>query len=278
MTYLQSLSDQTYVFLQAFGFGFLLGVFYDVFRTVRLAFSSGKRFIFVQDIIYVMVCAVASFLFFLVVNNGTVRGYAFLAELMGWLVYYFSLGVVAIRFSAMTVRFIRKLFFIVSRPFIFVYGIIVKIARKISLFLKKSSKKIAKKLKFLLKLYTVMVYNIRNILRKKANADGTEIMPESKKKSNKKKAGISFILTVAFLVMVCYFFVQFFSLRTEIREKQATIEALSLQYKQQTDENAELEDILKEKNIDKYVKNKARDEDLGYVFPNERVYYDPDAE
>jgi len=182
MTYLQSLSDQTRVFLYAFGFGFLLGVFYDVFRVIRLAFTAGKRFIFVQDMIYVMACAVASFLFFLVINNGTVRGYAFLAELLGWLVYYFSLGAVAIRVSALAVRFIRRLFYILSRPFIFVYRIIVRIITKIWRLFKKTSKKIAKKLKFLLQLYKGMVYNLRNIIKR-----GRKTEKGSRKRKRKRQ-------------------------------------------------------------------------------------------
>lgn len=89
---------------------------------------------------------------------------------------------------------------------------------------------------------------------------------------------MSLILTVTFLVMVCYFFVQYFGLRAEIREKQAAVEALSMQYKLQTDENSELARMLEEENIEEYVKNKALDEDLGYVLsPNDRIYYDIDA-
>ena len=164
MTYLQSLSDQTRVFLQAFGFGFLLGILYDVFRTVRLAVSSGKRFLFVYDVVYVTLCAVLSFLFCLAVNNGSVRGYAFFAELLGWLVYYFSLGIVAIKCSRATIRFTRWLFTLILKPFVLILGLLRRLFWKLSVTLKKFFKKVHKKSKFHLKLNSVMVYNLKRII------------------------------------------------------------------------------------------------------------------
>lgn len=172
MNYLQSLSDQTRVFLQAFGFGFLLGILYDVFRTVRLAVSSGKKFVFVYDIVYVMLCAVLSFLFFLAVNNGAVRGYAFLAELLGWLVYYFSLGIVAIKCSRAVIRFIRWLILLISRPILFVVGLIRRLSVKLSMMIRKILKKVHKKSKFHLKLNGVMVYNLKRIIAFGKNGQG----------------------------------------------------------------------------------------------------------
>lgn len=164
MIYLQSLSDQTRVFLLSFGFGFILGILYDIFRTVRLTFSSGKKFIFLYDVIYVTLCSVLSFLFFLAVNNGKVRGYAFIAELLGWLVYYFSLGIVAIKCSKATIRFTRRIFTLVSKPVLFLARMIRRFIEKISQLLKKFLKKVHKKSKFHLKFNRAMVYNLKRII------------------------------------------------------------------------------------------------------------------
>ncbi len=172
MIYLQSLSDQTRVFLLSFGFGFILGIMYDIFRTIRLTFSSGKRFIFLYDVVYVTLCAVFSFLFFLAVNNGKVRGYAFFAELLGWLVYYFSLGVVAIKCSKATVRFTRRLFTLLSKPVLFLTRLIRRIVDKAARLLKKFLKKVHKKSKFHLKFNRAMVYNLRRIIAFGKNRQG----------------------------------------------------------------------------------------------------------
>lgn len=94
----------------------------------------------------------------------------------------------------------------------------------------------------------------------------------SKKRTFKFKG--SFVMAIAFLAMVTYFLVSFFNLKSEIAAKTDSIEEISLQCQLQDDENAELERMLKEKDIKEYVEKRARDEDLGYVMPNERVYYD----
>jgi cell division protein FtsB len=94
-----------------------------------------------------------------------------------------------------------------------------------------------------------------------------------KKKSRFKYKG-SYLLAIAMLAVVAYFFVSFFNLKTQISEKEASIEEISVKCQLQQDENDELQRMLAEKDIMKYVEKRARDEDLGYVKPNERVYYD----
>lgn len=84
----------------------------------------------------------------------------------------------------------------------------------------------------------------------------------------------SYLLAIAMLVMVAYFFVSFFNLKSQITERKSGIEEISLKCRILQDENDELERMLAEKDIEEYVEKRARDEDLGYVKPNERVYYD----
>ena len=43
-------------------------------------------------------------------------------------------------------------------------------------------------------------------------------------------------------------------------------------------ENAELEQMLESGDLDAFVEKRARDEDLGYAYPDERVYYDMSAQ
>lgn len=90
----------------------------------------------------------------------------------------------------------------------------------------------------------------------------------------KPKLQHSFILAVAFLAMVCYFFISFFNLRTQVAEKTAEVAAIKRQIEVQRAKNERLEDLLAEGDLDAFVEERARDEDLGYVYPDERVYYD----
>ena len=75
MEYIQSLSAQTNMFLYSFGFGFLLGIFYDVVRTMRIIISRSKFFTVTVDLLYFIICGVLSFAFSLVLDSGEIRLY-----------------------------------------------------------------------------------------------------------------------------------------------------------------------------------------------------------
>ena len=57
--YIDSLAYQTREFMYAYGFGFILGIVYDLTRIIRLLMYKGKKKVFIWDIIYAVV---ASFL------------------------------------------------------------------------------------------------------------------------------------------------------------------------------------------------------------------------
>ena len=92
----------------------------------------------------------------------------------------------------------------------------------------------------------------------------------------KKHSGLklNWILVVAFAAVVCYFFVCFFGLRVRVNEATAEVEAVEVQVQQLQAHNEELQQVLDEGDLDSFVEKRARDEDLGYVYPDERVYYD----
>ena len=84
MEYIQGLDGQISVFLHSLGIGFLLGVFYDAVCAVRAVLPGGRKVIFVTDILYVIVCAFASFCFILVLNDGRTLLYILAAQLLGF--------------------------------------------------------------------------------------------------------------------------------------------------------------------------------------------------
>lgn len=97
------------------------------------------------------------------------------------------------------------------------------------------------------------------------------------RKKTKLHRGTSIILAVAAFALVCYFFISFFNLRSEVAAKRGEVNALKTQVTQQQEKNAELEQMLESGDLDAFVEKRARDEDLGYAYPDERVYYDMSA-
>lgn len=160
MDYIQGLSAQTEIFLLSLGFGFLLGVLYDIFRTLRLIISSSAGFTVFADIMYFLLCTFLVFCFNLVVDNGKIRLYVLLGDLLGWLIYYFSLGEISLKISNSIILLVKSFFRAVSAPLRRVKNRINRKFGKSASFSKKIIRKFNKKLKFDLQKYKGMVYNL----------------------------------------------------------------------------------------------------------------------
>lgn len=173
--YMLTIADQTRLFLLALGLGFLLGVVYDLFRVLRMAFTMRRVGVFIQDVLFFLTCASVTFIFLLAVNQGEVRGFIIAGEGLGFLIYYFSFGLLAVKVSSFLVHAIQRLFYLISLPFRALFRLFRRLFGKIGISVKKTSKKIAKKSKFNLKHHKTLLYN----LIKKAKA-GARHQPKRK--------------------------------------------------------------------------------------------------
>ncbi len=169
MVYIQGIAEQTQIFLYSLGFGFLLGILYDVFRTLRLIISNSKGFVFFADLLYFAICAFLTFGFIMVVDSGRVRLYVASGEILGWLIYYFSLGSIAIRVTNAVTGFFGHLFSCIFKFIRRVFSKIGSKSSKIKLIFKKIIRKSNKKLKFNLQKHSGMVYNLNSYIIKYKN-------------------------------------------------------------------------------------------------------------
>ncbi|MBE6835236.1 MAG: hypothetical protein E7515_03175 [Ruminococcaceae bacterium] len=172
MTYGVSLAKQTYNFFVSVGFGFALGIVYDVFFIIRNLISKRKWVTVVCDVIFTLFSSLMSFLLLLSVTDGQIRFYVILGELIGFFVYYFSLGVFIVKICEKITAVLKKLFAVVKRFFLFVFRVISFPFRKLFKLLKgifkkiyektlKNTKKIVKKSKYHLQVDTALLYNQR---------------------------------------------------------------------------------------------------------------------
>ena len=94
------------------GMGFLLGLYYDGFRLLRLWFSS-QAVVFSLDCLYCITAAMAVYLFSLAVTDGQLRLFLFVGLLAGFCSYRYTVGRLilraATRFRRMIFRFFRLL-------------------------------------------------------------------------------------------------------------------------------------------------------------------------
>lgn len=103
-----AIAVQTRLFMMSFGFGFLLGVAYDLCRILRLTVTRGKVAVFVMDILYFLAAGLSVFLFVLAYNQGEFRFYLILGMIFGFLIYYFTFGAFILKWSNRVIRLLQR--------------------------------------------------------------------------------------------------------------------------------------------------------------------------
>lgn len=181
-----TISEQMRQLFLSCGMGFLLGIYYDVYRVARLIMRSGKRAVFFQDVLFFLTSAVITFLFALAVMDGRLRFYLFLGEIIGFFCYYFTLGRLVIRFTGTVtaaIVFVWKTFWhLFFAPFRLLLRLIRRPARFLSNFLKKTGQKSISIFKKGLKRMIPVLYNQR-----KVSGTATGTAPRVLHKKGKKK-------------------------------------------------------------------------------------------
>lgn len=119
--YSLSLASQTKGFLFSLGFGFMMGMLYDVFRLMRVSISRGKKLQIIFDITYFILLAFLTFIFFITINEGEIRIYLLLGEAIGIAVYSLSLGTIVFAFGEKWIGYIRSSLAFLLVPFKRIY-------------------------------------------------------------------------------------------------------------------------------------------------------------
>lgn len=183
-------SEQLKLFLLSLGAGFLLGIVYDILRTIRLTLSKGKAIIFIFDVLYFIIFGLATFLFFLATNKGEFRSYMIFGEVLGWLFYYLSFGLAAKSFTDAFVKAIHTIFKfiikVISAPFLLIFKVFLKIKEKILHFFQKVKKKTQKNRKKHLPKVRLCVYNLLGIFKRQRNVKKKEGYNNEKEENEQK--------------------------------------------------------------------------------------------
>ena len=89
MNYLPSQSFQLEGFLYSIALGFILGLIYDVLKTVfYLITFKPKKLINIRDTFFFIICFWATFIYLLVMCEGQILFYALIGEIIGFTIYW----------------------------------------------------------------------------------------------------------------------------------------------------------------------------------------------
>ena len=96
---------------------------------------------------------------------------------------------------------------------------------------------------------------------------------KNQKIQKKKTKSKSIILRTGLFIFMCYLIVSFVHVQHEINNMSQRCEEASMAYEQQEIENQELKRLLDSDSEEELKERIARDQ-LGYVKPDEKVFYD----
>lgn len=144
-----SVGGQSLTFLLSVVLGAGLGALYDLFRISRKAFALPAILIAIEDLLYFFLCAFATFCYMLGATDGRVRWFILLGELLGAVIYHFTLGELVMAVSDAILRAARAVLSFVWRltgaPLLrvlgYLSGIGIRFGVKAKVYLKKSARR-----------------------------------------------------------------------------------------------------------------------------------------
>ncbi|EEG31243.1 putative spore cortex biosynthesis protein YabQ [[Clostridium] methylpentosum DSM 5476] len=182
----------TWVFLWAVLLGAALGVCYDVFRILRIAIPSGRILVFFEDLLFFLIVAAATFEFYQLTTDGIVRGYVLIGELLGFALYYFTIGALVFRAATAIIHLIQRIIGWLVKVFLWPFRkLFAPLIRKLVRQMKKPAarlKKLCKKRKNSLQKKGNLLYNHYKT-KKAPPANRNEGKPKWRKRRSKRKKG-----------------------------------------------------------------------------------------
>lgn len=140
-----TIAEETVTFLQACLLGVGLAFLYDILRLFRFTVPCHTVFVFLQDIIYLAFVTLCTFCFILSFHDGKLRIFILLGEMMGAVVYFFTLSLLFMKVCKKIIlwmkRFLKRLIRLVLSPFLILFrsikGLFIIIGQKMLYPLKK---------------------------------------------------------------------------------------------------------------------------------------------
>lgn len=159
-----SVAHQTWAFLWSIAFGMGLGLLFDGFRILRLILPSPRWLVGLEDLLY---CLMAAFLcggFLLRVNQGELRSFVLVGEILGWVLYFFTFGALVMKGAKAVIRLVRRVSGVLFRRVIVPLGRFFRRICRLFLrpvkFIRKILKKLLRNGKFALKQRPILLYNL----------------------------------------------------------------------------------------------------------------------
>lgn len=174
-----TIQEELFLFLFSCVAGVFIGVFYDIFRTLRIMIPHNSFFVVAEDVVFLSCYTIFLISFASVQARGELRFYFIVGNAIGFTLYFFTIGIFVIRTFRKFFGFIGALF----APIKAIYLTICKKARCKFVENSKLFTKPIKKCNLLLQNDKHLLYNIRESKKRK----NVNIVARQNKSKEEKK-------------------------------------------------------------------------------------------
>ncbi len=98
------------VFLFSILLGMIISIIYDFFKIINFINHKNNKIIFFSDIFFMFIAALISFLYILASNYGIFRIYILFGELIGFIIYRYTLGNLFYNLVISILKFTTKIY------------------------------------------------------------------------------------------------------------------------------------------------------------------------
>jgi len=103
-----SISNQVNIFLWSILGGMSIAFVYDIFRVKRRIIKTNNIITYIEDLLYWSISAAIMFAIVYIGNDGEIRGYIFLGNIIGAVLYILLLSRIVMFISLKVINYLRK--------------------------------------------------------------------------------------------------------------------------------------------------------------------------
>lgn len=138
-------AEQTQLFLMSCVMGIPIGIIFDIFRALRAVLPHNRLMVALEDTIFLGIYSVILAMFCVVFSRSEFRVFYIIGNILGFGIYFFTLGNIVVSAIRKAVEFIRNIFRFI---YVKIKKLISPIVKKIKPNTEKNINKIKTKCKF----------------------------------------------------------------------------------------------------------------------------------
>ena len=116
-----SFTEHTQIFLMSCAVGVILGIIYDLFRTFRIIVPHNSILVMLEDILFFIIYIIILISFISAFARGQFRVFYILGNILGFILYFFTAGRIAVLIIRKLVYFIKSVLLFLLKPFFLLY-------------------------------------------------------------------------------------------------------------------------------------------------------------